>query len=113
MSITGTSISNVLFNFYNATSVSLSSIGFEGSILAPDATFIGKSGSTDGNVIVNAINDSSSFSFGDTAVFNGNPSIAAVPEPPTIVMTALGTIGILIVAFKTRKHKPPIVPAAV
>ena len=43
MSITGTSISNVLFNFYNATSVSLSSIGFEGSILAPDATFIGKS----------------------------------------------------------------------
>jgi choice-of-anchor A domain-containing protein len=44
---------HILYNMYEATNVSISGIGIQGSILAPYATFNGKGGNVDGQVIVN------------------------------------------------------------
>lgn len=46
----------IVYNMYEATSVSINGIGFQGSILAPYATFNGKGGNVDGQVIVRNLN---------------------------------------------------------
>lgn len=44
---------NILYNFYEATSLMVTGIGVQGSILAPNATFDGGGGNVDGQVFVN------------------------------------------------------------
>jgi choice-of-anchor A domain-containing protein len=46
----------ILYNMYEATSVTINGIGVQGSILAPYATFNGKGGNVDGQVIVKNLN---------------------------------------------------------
>lgn len=88
---------NVLFNFYEATSLTFNGAGVHGSILAPLASVAGGNGSIDGNVIVAdwssnvALNASHYFVPADVPGF----PVAAVPEPRTyaLLLTGLGLVG--------------------
>jgi choice-of-anchor A domain-containing protein len=61
--ITGTSREKVLYNFAQATSLTLNGLGVEGSILAPRAALTATNGQINGNVIA------ASFS-GGTAIYD-------------------------------------------
>lgn len=99
---------NVLYNFFEATSLNFMNVGVTGSVLAPLATVNGGSGRIDGNVIVADWNSNVSLmnthTFDTTEVAQyaglvGRPSAAmgpnAVPEPGsiTLFMLALSILG--------------------
>jgi choice-of-anchor A domain-containing protein len=93
----GASAANTIFNFGTTTALSTSSIGFNGSILAPLATFTGSNGQINGELIAKAVSgESAAFRSGN--IFRGNlgysttgASPAATPEPSTwlSLLTAL------------------------
>lgn len=83
--------SQVLWNFANAQSLTLSSVNWLGSILAPFAALNFSNGQINGSVFVNSLvaqgqfnNVSLSSAFGDT------PATVPVPEPTTLAFFALG-----------------------
>lgn len=91
-SVSGTSAGDVLFNFYQATSLTLSSISFDASILAPTATLYGSNGNADGNTVVGGVSDvNSSFEFHNTNYFTGTPQFA-VPEPSSLVLMGVSSV---------------------
>ena len=63
ISLSGTTADKVLFNFYQATSVTLSGIELKGSLLAPTATLYASGGQTDGNVMVAGISVNNGFAY--------------------------------------------------
>ena len=77
ISLSGTTADKVLFNFYQATSVTLSGIELKGSLLAPLATLYASGGQTDGNVMVAGINVTNGFAYTDSALFDGSAPSAA------------------------------------
>lgn len=94
---------NVLFNFYEATSLTVSNSSVSGSILAPLATFSGGSGSISGNVVVNNWNSNVTLGAGtgfSAATVQGLTS--PVPEPETYAML-LGGLGL--VGWMARRRK--------
>lgn len=107
--ITGGDASDILWNFSDATSLSFSNIGLQGSLLAPNASYSGSSGEIDGQVIVGNFT-------GTTAVKNvkyaGNllglnaPGIGPtgpVPEPAVWVMM-IGGFGMVGAALRRRRR---------
>lgn len=95
---------NVLFNFYDATTLSFNNVGVYGSILAPFATVTGGGGQINGNVIVSAWN--SNIQINANHYFKGAdidiPQVSAVPElePYAMLMAGLGLAG-----FVARRRK--------
>ncbi len=95
---------NVLFNFYQATSLTFSNAGIYGSVLAPLATVSNGGGQINGNVIVGnwnsnvQVNDNHYF-----AATNVPGLVSAVPEPETYAMLVTG-LGML--AWLTRRKNP-------
>ena len=85
--ISGTTADKVLFNFYQATSLTLSGIDFNASLLAPTATLFGSGGHTDGNVMVAGISVNNGFEYHDTALFDGNS-----PVLPVVISTTANPI---------------------
>lgn len=51
----GTGCTKIFYNLYEATSLELSGIGVQGSILAPKATLTGAGGNVDGQVFVGTL----------------------------------------------------------
>lgn len=95
---------NVLFNFYEATSVTLQNASLYANILAVDATING-SGNLYGTVVGNSWNNAftlgnGGFATAETALFAG--VTAAVPEPHdyALLLTGLGVIGLTAVRRK-------------
>ncbi|MPS48751.1 choice-of-anchor A family protein [Methylobacillus sp.] len=89
---------NVLFNFYEATSVKLENATINANILAVNATITG-SGNLYGTVIANQWDNAMTLGNGgfdtvETALFAG--VTAAVPEPHdyALLLTGLGVIGL-------------------
>ncbi len=94
---------NVLYNFFEATSLSFNNVGIYGSILAPLATVKGGSGQINGNVIVgdwdSSINVNANHYFTATDVAGYSPTLQdsrpgaqdaqAVPEPKSLAIFAL------------------------
>lgn len=78
---------NVLFNFYEATSLTLGGVGVEGSILAPLANVEANNGNIDGTIIAN--------SWHGTMELHNVPfeSTSAVPVPGTALLLSIGLIG--------------------
>jgi choice-of-anchor A domain-containing protein len=93
----GASAANTIFNFNAATTITTSSIGFNGSILAPLATFTGTNGNINGELIAKAVSgETAEFESGN--IFRGNlgystagASPTSTPEPSTwlSLLTAL------------------------
>lgn len=68
---------NTLFNFYEATKLTMNGIGIEGSILAPNANVIFKSGQMKGQLIAKSFKGSGSL---HDYAFNNDEPMANVPD---------------------------------
>lgn len=96
----------VLFNFGDATNISLSSLGFEGTLLAPLATVNFTSGNLNGALIANNYygnGELHSDPFTDTLptyVGTGGTTVAT-PEPGTVAL--FGT-GLIVLALTARRR---------
>lgn len=106
-------ISNVIFNFVDATSLSITGVSVSGSVLAPNADVKFMNGNILGQLVAKNLATNHGTSIQGTA-FNGglpslpvvhppvDPSIPAsdVPEPQTYAMAAMG---LLAIGFFRRK----------
>ncbi len=97
--ITGTDKQKVVYNFFEATSLSASSIGIEGSILAPLADFQFNNGQINGQLIAKSLTGTGE---SHNVLFNGDlpeeldSQISKVPEPATLAGLGLvAAVGIL------------------
>ena len=88
-----TSKDKILFNFTQASSLNINSIGVTGSNLAPYASVSFSNGSLDGTLIAQSVCGSGTYKINS---FTG--TIAAVPEPQTWTMfiAGLGMLGIVL-----------------
>ncbi|WP_435015570.1 choice-of-anchor A family protein [Tundrisphaera sp. TA3] len=93
--LTGVDRQRVLFNFHQATSLTLSGVGIQGSILAPNAAISFNNSTIDGTIVGRSISGNgaaNNFSFaGDLSALVG-PTVTpgVVPEPATILSTVIG-----------------------
>jgi choice-of-anchor A domain-containing protein len=102
VTISGTTANNVLFNFDQATSLTLTGDDFNASILAPLATLSVPFGMSQGNVMVANISNGSDWAFDNGDLFTGNPQINSVPEPSSMVLSSFGPIVISLLAWRRR-----------
>lgn len=79
---------NVLFYFYDATSLTLNNINFTASILAVDATLYGASGNVTGTVVANGWNNSLTLGNNQFASVVTTP----VPEPHSYALLLMGMV---------------------
>jgi choice-of-anchor A domain-containing protein len=101
----GVNGSNVLFNFYNASQVTVSA--FNASILAPNATVYGNSGNFEGTLVANNFTGGSTTSeFDPNDSFTGTLVIPTTsPEPASASLLIAGLLMALgSVRFRRRKH---------
>jgi choice-of-anchor A domain-containing protein len=99
--------SDILFNFTDASTLTLQNIGFDGSILAPHAAISGSSGVIDGTVIAQDFYGSLQT---DLDTFDGSlPSVSAVPEPASWVLMMVGFGGL---GFMTYRRNAKLALAA-
>ena len=102
----GLSSDQVIFNFFQADTVSLNGMNVRGSILAPDALVRIQGGSVEGVVVSDGFH-SEGARIGGTG-FNGFTPAAqnAVPEPGTWAMILLGFFGVG-AAMRPRRARGP------
>lgn len=77
VSLTGIKSNRVIFNFYEAKTLLISSVGVEGSILAPNADVEFPSGNINGNLVCNTLH-------GVGAINNNLPIPLKPPCPPCL-----------------------------
>ena len=91
------SSSNVLFNFYEATSIDIGG-GIYGSILAPNADINGNSGVLTGQVIANSFSGSTQLNY---SPFETDEPPTSVSEPAVPALFALAAL----LMFRRQKHR--------
>jgi len=116
INFSGVSASNVIFNFATAKSVNMASFGFNGTLLAPLATFNGTYGQINGELIANNANGTTElhdvaftgnltqFATGST-LQTSNSQIAATPEPSTWMLAL--SAGLALTASARRRRSQP------
>ncbi len=87
---------HILFNFYQATSLSIQGVGVYGSVLAPFANVNFSSGQLNGTLVAGSLVGGGEL---HNDLFNGN--IQSVPEP-----SELGFLGVAILPFLARRRRP-------
>jgi choice-of-anchor A domain-containing protein len=96
---------NVLFNFYDATQLSISNANIQASVLAPLATVVGSGGDIWGNAIVNNWQANVHIGSGQNFTAANVQGLAlSVPEPKP---WAMGLIGLFLIGFvgsRRRNH---------
>ncbi|WCL52921.1 choice-of-anchor A family protein [Gimibacter soli] len=104
-----TASQNILFNFYEAETVNIGSVGIYGNILAPTADFVTQYGQINGVVIggswTGSVQVNNSLGFNDDSWVPNEPSfptIPGVPEPATWLMMIFG-FGFVGLAARRRK----------
>ena len=101
----------VLFNFGNATAISLQNLAFEGALLAPLATVNFSSGHIDGALIVNSYTGSAQVNyvgFNDplpayAAAGGSGGTVASTPEPGTIAPFVTGLIAAALIRRRLQQ----------
>jgi len=108
-SFSGIDASHVLFNFVDATSITINGVGFLGSVLAPKADVAFNNGNFAGTLIAKSLSGGGEFHL---AKFQGDlldapkPLVqAAVPEPSTWMTMILG-LGVAGFALRRRQRRP-------
>lgn len=96
LSVKGTDKSNVLFNFYEATSLNLAGLTVLGSVLAPDAAVKFSNGTIQGTLISDSLTGGGTFEY---SAFKGNLPMA-VPEPSAFAL--IGAAGALALLRRRR-----------
>lgn len=106
----GALTNNILFNFVEATSLDIHSVGVKGSILAPHATTNFYNGHIDGNFIVeNFVVDSSKDAGQVNAYqFIGAPQVTIAIDEPPMIWLFFGSMPILVVFFWRRPHNKAV-----
>ena len=79
---------NLLFNFYEASAVTIANLSVEGSILAPTADVDAMKGHINGTLIASSLEGHYQQNF------NLFRSTSPVPEPGTFLITGLGLLGL-------------------
>jgi choice-of-anchor A domain-containing protein len=118
ITINGGNASDVLWNFSQATTLSFSGISMLGSVLAPNANYLGGWGQLNGELIVKSFSDT----LGSTQINNENPFIGnllnitqplantvqnAIPEPETWALMIFGFGAVGAVARRRRRIISP------
>jgi hypothetical protein len=86
----------VLFNYYQATQLTLAS-GITASVLAPLAAVSGSNGNFDGTLIGNSF--TGNMEFHDSDLFSGNLS-SVTPEPVSMALAGAGLAGLSLLLRK-------------
>ncbi|MCL6752112.1 choice-of-anchor A family protein [Nostoc sp. CCCryo 231-06] len=110
--IIGTDKQKVIYNFYEATNLTASGIGIQGSILAPLANFNFNNGEVNGNLVVASLKGNGE---SHNHLFNGDlpdvptkyytqpPTHTQVPEPANL--PALGLIAVVFGLFCYKRNQ--------
>jgi hypothetical protein len=96
----GASASKVLYNFYQATTVNLTSSNPDGSILAPLAGVNGTYGQMNGQLIAASYSGETQF---DSTPFTGNLTPVPLPAPVWLLSSAL----LAVLATVKRRQPTP------
>ena len=92
----------MIFNFANATSVSLANYAFNGTVLAPLANFNGSGGQINGQLIAGSAQGTTEF---HNDVFSGDLPVSATPEIPNWMMMLTGAGMVLIVRWRAPSRR--------
>lgn len=99
---------NVLFNFTNATNLSLKALAFEGSLLAPLANVSFTSGNIEGALIADNFTGSGEFhEFAFTTALPPFPGQTVAPEPGALALFATGLAGLSGLGLIRRRNRAP------
>jgi len=99
----GLDASRILYNFSDATKLTLSGISVQGSVLAPFASVTFNNGQLNGNLIASSLSGS-----GTTLnhLFAGNlPTAGSIPEPSSIAMVLIGCTLAALPAWRERTKR--------
>lgn len=92
---------HVLYNFYQASSLTINSIGVLGTILAPNANVNFAGGNIDGTMIAKNLSGQGESHW---YPFQGSlPPLTPIPEPSTIALAGLGTLGLAWAGWRKRR----------
>lgn len=101
--ILGTSHQNVLYNFYEATSLTASGVGIQGSVLAPHAAFNFNNGQLNGTLISASLQGNGQTNL---HLFEGEvPEPADVPEPIATLGLGLTALSLILSRRSTAEVK--------
>jgi choice-of-anchor A domain-containing protein len=108
----GITDNDIIYNFYQATSLTISGIDVQGSILAPDAVVNFASGQAHGNLIAGTLFGDGEAHNSDNSTLNGDlfagvlpngGQLSAVPEPNAVAVIAIGLCSLFWMALLKRR----------
>lgn len=100
LSLSGVSNTTVLYNYYEATNLNLSSMELLGSLIAPNAALSLTSAGISGIAVVNESTQSWGGEYHNRGGFTGN--VPTVPEPSSVVL-ALAGLGTMIPLLRIKR----------
>ncbi len=106
MTLNGIDRSKVLFNFYEATSLTIQNVGVEGSVLAPDTDLYLTNGGMNGNTIARSYNTQNTEPHWHPFAGNIPDSAwgaAETPEPGTLLGAGLALVAVGFARRLSRK----------